>query len=173
MGIDFTLERYLDEGLYFLLTASVFDSKYTANDGIERNTRFNKNYVLNALIGKEWKVGSEKNNLISANIRFNYLGGNRLEAIDRQSSLDRQEIIYGETNGDLSFSQKLADIPIASFTISYRINSPNHSSVLSLQVLNANGAQEFGSNFYNLKTNMIDSKYSNIIVPNLSYKLEF
>ncbi len=173
VGIDFTLERYLNQGLYYLLTASIFDSKYTANDGIERNTRYNKNYVLNALIGKEWQMGKNNNNLFSANFRLNYLGGSRKESIDQPNSLIQQEVIYGETNGNLSFAEKHPDTPIFSFTISYRKNKPKHSSIWSLQVLNSNGAEEFDTDFYNLKTNTVEQKYSQIMIPNLSYKIEF
>ena len=173
IGIDLSLERYLKDGLYWMFSASVFDSKYTANDGIERNTRFNKNYVVNALIGQEWQIGKNKNNLLSANLRLNYLGGNRVESIDEQSSINQQDIIYGETNGDISFTEKYPDTPITSFTISYRKNKPKYSSVWSLQVLNSAQAEEFEKDFYNVKTNTIDSKFSRTVVPNLSYKIEF
>ncbi len=173
VGLDVSLERYLKDGLYWMLTASVFDSKYTAKDGIERNTRFNKNYVVNALIGQEWPIGKYKNNLLSANLRLNFLGGNRVEAIDEQSSLSQQDVIYGETNGEISFKDKYPDTPITSFTVSYRKNKPKHSSVWTLQVLNSTHTEEFEKDFYNVKTNKIESKFSRTVVPNLSYKIEF
>jgi hypothetical protein len=156
-----------------MLTSSIFDSKYTAIDGIERSTRFNKNYVLNAVIGKEWQIGRTKNNTFSANVRLNYLGGNRIESIDTESTLYQQDIVYGETNGELSFSDKHQDTPIASFTLSYRKNKPNSSSVWALQVLNFSQAQEFDSNIFNTNTQTIEQKYSRIMVPNLSYKVDF
>ena len=155
------------------MTGSLFDSKFKSVDGIERNTRFNKNYVFNALIGKEWQVGEKKNNLLSINLRLNYLGGNRKAPINKQSSIRKQEIVYGETNGALAFSEKMSDLPIVSFTVSYRINSANYSSVISLQVLNATGTKEFNSDYFNIKTNSIDTKYTGVLIPNLSYKIEF
>ena len=173
MGVDFSLESYLHEGFYYMLSASLFDSKYTANDGIERNTRFNKNYAFNALIGKEWQVGRNKNNLLSANIRFNYLGGNRVEAIDAQRSIDQQEVIYGETDGELSFAKKYKDLPITSLSVSYRKNKPKHSSVWSLQVLNSSQAEEYDKDIFNLNTGAIETKYSQTVIPSLSYKIEF
>jgi hypothetical protein len=111
--------------------------------------------------------------MLSANLRLNYLGGNRVESIDEQSSINQQDIIYGETNGDISFTEKYPDTPITSFTISYRKNKPKYSSVWSLQVLNSAQAEEFEKDFYNVKTNTIDSKFSRTVVPNLSYKIEF
>lgn len=172
-GVDLSLESYLNKGLYYMFSASIFDSKYTANDGIERSARFNKNYVLNALVGKEWQIGKDKNNLFSANIRLNYLGGNRVEPIDEQSSLIQQDIIYGETNGNLSFTEKYPDTPILSCTFSYIKNKPKYSSVWSLQILNATQTQEFETDYYNIQTHSIESKFSRIMIPNLSYKIEF
>ncbi len=173
IGIDFTLEKYLSKGLYYLLSASIFDSKYIANDGIKRNTRYNKNYVFNILIGKEWQIGKDKNNLLSTNFRLNYLGGNRMEVINEQASIDQQEIVYGETNGNISFVKKYPDTPIFSFTVSYRKNKPKYSSIWTLQVLNASQTKEFESDYYNIKTNTIDKKFNRIMIPNLSYKMEF
>ena len=173
VGVDVTLERYLHNGFYYMLTGSVFDSKYTANDGIQRNTRFNKNYVVNALIGKEWPVGRHKNNSLSANIRVNYLGGNSIEAIDLARSVEAQDVVYGETGGALSFADKHKDTPISSFTISYRKNKKKHSSVWSLQVLNSGQTEEFDKHIFNTNTQMIDTKYSSVVIPNLSYRIEF
>lgn len=174
IGVDFTLERYLKNGLYYMLTASVFDSKYTPLDGIERNTRFNKNYMMNALFGKEWQIGKNKNSFINANIRLNYLGGNRLEAVDEDKTLLYKEIVYGETNGSpLSFANKEKDLPIVSFTVSFRRNRPKFSSVWSLQVLNATSTKDFSTYIFNNTNQTIEKKYNENMVPNLSYKIEF
>lgn len=172
-GIDVTLERYLHNGLYYLVSGSVFDSKYTAQDGIERNTRFNKNFVGNALIGKEWQVGRDGNNTFSANLRLNVLGGNRKEAIDDEKSTEAQDIVYGETNGERSFSDQHPSTPIVSFTLSYRKNKPGRSSVWSLQVLNAGQAEDFETDIFNLNTQKAEPKYTAIMIPNLSWRLEF
>ncbi|MFY0650846.1 MAG: TonB-dependent receptor [Cyclobacteriaceae bacterium] len=173
LGIDFTLERYLNNGFYSLLTTSFFDSKYTANDGIERNTRLNKNYVINAVAGWEWQVGRNDNNTLSVNMRLNYLGGNRAEVIDRAASIDKQKVVLGETDGQLAFTQRHKDTPICSFTLSYRKNKPKSSSVWSLQVLNSNNAQEFDGYSFNNETQKVNTDYVGIMIPNLSYKIEF
>ncbi|MGW9686464.1 TonB-dependent receptor [Flagellimonas sp. 2504JD1-5] len=173
IGVDLTLERYLNNGFYYLFTTSIFDSKYTANDGIERNTRYNKNYVLNAVFGKEWQVGKNGNNTLGANFRLNYLGGNRIEAIDSEASIMNQDVVYGETGNQISFSEKYKDLPIGSFTLTYRKNKPKHSSVWSLQVLNAGATEEFQRDVFNTNTQSIERKFTGIVIPNISYKIEF
>ncbi|MDR1729520.1 MAG: hypothetical protein LBR52_02540 [Prevotellaceae bacterium] len=53
-GVDVTHERYLQNGYYYLLTGSLFKARYLGGDGVWRNTRLDRNYVVNALGGKEW-----------------------------------------------------------------------------------------------------------------------
>jgi hypothetical protein len=62
-GIEFTLEKFFHRNYYFLTTLSIFDSKYTASDGIERNTAFNGKFVFNSLAGKEFRL-SENSTLV-------------------------------------------------------------------------------------------------------------
>ncbi|MCB0644138.1 MAG: TonB-dependent receptor, partial [Phaeodactylibacter sp.] len=52
-GLELTIEKFFSKGYYTLITGSLFDSKYAGSDGIERNTAFNNQYVLNVLAGKE------------------------------------------------------------------------------------------------------------------------
>ena len=53
-GIEFTLERFLNKGFYYLTTLSLYDSKYKIGNSSYYNTRFNGNYVFNFLAGKEF-----------------------------------------------------------------------------------------------------------------------
>ena len=173
IGVDVTFERFLNNGFYYLFTASLFDFNYKGADGIERNTRYNKNYVFNALIGKEWMVGKDNNNVLGANIRLNYLGGNRLEPLDVAASLDAQDAIYNETNGTLAYSEQSDPLPIISVGVSFRRNKPQFASVWSLQVINAARTQEFVEDYYDFKKQTLEQKYNGILVPNISYKIEF
>lgn len=52
-GAELTLEKFLDKGFYFLITASAYQSFYTASDGKEYNTAFNGNFTFNSLVGYE------------------------------------------------------------------------------------------------------------------------
>lgn len=173
VGIDFSLERFLQRGFYYSLTASFYDSKYTAADGIERNTRYNKNQVYNFVLGKEWSVGKEKDKILGINARYNYLGGNRIEPVNTALSVEREMVVYGETNGNRAFEDKFSDIPVFSFTVTYRKNRPGYSSLWALQILNATRSQEFSGNYFNYRSDRIDTRYEGIMIPNLSYKIEF
>ncbi len=170
MGIDFTLERYLKKGVYYVISASLFESKYTGGDNIERNTRYNRNYVLNILGGKEWFTGKNQNNIFGANVRFSYIGGDRIIPINLSQSLEQKTVVEDTYN---AYSKQLPAAPILSFSFSYRINKPNHSSIWSLQFVNALAHKEFQEYEYNTETNSIEESKDLIVIGNISYKIEF
>jgi hypothetical protein len=74
-GIDFTLERFLKDGYYYLFTATLFDSKYTGGDGKEYNTVYNRGHVINLLAGKEWMINGK--NILGVSAKVTYMGGMR------------------------------------------------------------------------------------------------
>ena len=121
IGVDITLEQYLNRGFYYLVTASVFDSKYNGGDGVWHNTRFNRRFILNTLIGKEWMVGSKRQNILSANAKFTLQGGERYSPLDHAASLAHpdKEALYDETR---AYSEQYPVMFIANFTVSYKIN---------------------------------------------------
>jgi hypothetical protein len=168
IGIDFTLEHFLYKGYYYLVTASFLQSKYKGGDGIERNTRYNRNYVINILGGKEWTLKNYK--ILSMNGRLNFLGGERISPLNVPASLSAKEAIYDETQ---AFSDAKPDVWYADITINYKINRKNHSSTWSLKLINILGTKEFNGYRYNHKTNLMEKEEEAIIIPNLSYKIEF
>ncbi len=60
-GIELTAERFLNKGFYYLLTVSLFESKYKGSDNVWRNTAFNSNYVVNVLGGKGMEAEYKNN----------------------------------------------------------------------------------------------------------------
>ncbi|MDR3366051.1 MAG: TonB-dependent receptor [Prevotellaceae bacterium] len=74
-GVELTVEKFFAHGYYFLLTASLYDSKYTGYDGVERSTKFAGNYAVTALGGYEWKIFS---NLLSVNFKIANMGNKRI-----------------------------------------------------------------------------------------------
>lgn len=86
VGVELTLERFLHKGFYYLVTASVFDSKYKGSDGVERNTAFNNQYVVNALAGLELKSGRSGQNAWIIDFKLAVAGGIRYTPIDLAAS---------------------------------------------------------------------------------------
>lgn len=170
-GVEITLERYLLNGWYGLFTGSVFESEYKGGDDIWRSTRFDRGYSFVLLGGKEWEFrNNNKFRILSVNGRINLLGGKRFSPVDVQKSHNQREVFYDETR---AFSEQEPDIFYADVTIEYRINRQNTSSVWSLQMINVSAHEEFYGYRYNLKRNTIDEERELILIPNISYKIEF
>ena len=167
-GIDFTLERFLNEGYYFLITTSIFKSIYSGDDGIWRNTKFNKGYVANILFGKE--INLRNNKLLGLNGRFSYIGGDRNNPVLIAESIHDKTIYYDETK---AFEIQTPATKYLDLTLTYRINKPKHSSVLALQVKNVLGSRNYDGYSFNYKTKTIENKGYVVILPVLSYKIEF
>ena len=169
-GVDITLERYLNNNYYYLITTSLFQSKYKGGDGIWRNTRFDRNLVMNVLGGKEWILGEEKNRIFGVNLRFQLLGGRRYSPLDRMASLDAMEDIYDETRAfeaqeDMSYHFHV--------TLTYRINKPGRSEIWAFQLFNFPSSADFEGYQYNFKTGKMDETTTHVFFPLLSYKVEF
>lgn len=169
-GIDFTLEKYISKGYYYLFTASVFDAKYKGGDGVWRESRFNRSYVFNFLIGKEWQVGKNKQNTLSLNTRISYQGGNRYSPVNETASYLAKDIIYDETR---AFSLQADPVTNVHVTASYRINKRKSAHEFALKLLNATGQADFYGYKYNLQKNTIDKDEASVVIPNLSYRIKF
>lgn len=169
-GVDITLEKYLSKGYYYLLTGSIFSSEYKGGDGVWRNTRFNRNFVANFLFGKEWQLGKEHQNVLSLNSRVTYQGGNRYSPINEAASKVAKEAIFDETK---AFSMQVAPALNVHFTASYKLNKRKSSREIALKILNLTSQPDFNGFRYNLQTRAVEKDLNPIVIPNLSYKIEF
>lgn len=169
-GVDLTFEKFMSKGYYFMFTGSLFSSRYLGGDDIWRNTRFNRNYLCNFLVGKEWMVGKQKQNIFNVNIRCSYQGGDRYSPIDLDASTAQKDAIYNEQD---AYSKQLPAALLGHFTISYKMNFKRWSHEFAVKVLNATGYKEYYGHRYNFKTKTVDENRESIVIPNISYKVEF
>ncbi len=169
-GIDLTLERYLAGGFYGMVTVTGFRSEYRGGDGIWRNTRFDRNYVFNVLAGKEWPAGKGGANVLGINARLSYQGGDRYSPVDATASAAAGEVVYDETR---AFSRQLPPALVGHFTASYKINRKTTAHTIALKVINATMYKEFEGHKYNYITGRVDESREALVVPNISYKIDF
>ena len=168
-GIDLTLERFLGDNYYYLITGSIFKSEYKAGDNVWRNTRYNKGFVLNALFGKEFYFANNRK-VLDVNARVSVTGGERYSPILESQSLAQKRVIYDES---LAFSEQFRTLTYADLTVNYRINHRKSSSVFSFQMKNVLGAPIYIDHNYNYQTGQIDLSKATLVIPNISYKIEF
>jgi len=170
-GIDLILERFLHNGFYYVITTSLYSSVYTGGDGVQRKSRYDKNLMLSVAAGKEWYIGrGHKNNVLGLNGKVSLFGGDRISPVDYEASHLAKDVIYDETR---AFEDRKPNVYYLHMTLNYRLNKKKHTSVWSLQLLNILGSPEFFGYKYNLKYDTIDKDQQTIILPNISYRIEF
>lgn len=169
-GVDITFEKYLSQGYYYMITASLFNSQYKGGDNIWRDTRYNRNYAFNVLIGKEWQTGKNKQNVLGLNARFSFQGGNHYSPINNTQSSINQEVVFDETN---AFSKQVSPAFTSHFTASYKINKKKSAQEIAFKIINATQYKEFMGFQYNYQTQKVDEHREAIFIPNLSWKIEF
>jgi hypothetical protein len=170
IGLDLTLERFLHHGYYYLFTASLFDSKYTGDDDIERHTRFNRQYVFNILVGKEWVMGKEKGNTLGINTKFSLLGGNRFSPVNHTASLAAGDVVYDETR---AFTERRPPVYYLDLAISWQRNKPRYATTWSLHFVNLLFQQEFYGHRYNIRNRSVEVFKEVAVIPNISYRIDF
>lgn len=172
IGVDITLERYLSKGFYYMITASLFDSRYRGGDGVWHDTKFNRLYVVNGLIGKEWMMGRNKQNVLSLNLKLTLQGGDRYAPIDLDATLAHpdKEVQYDETR---AFSIQRSPMLIGNYTASFRMNKKRVSHEFSVKGINFTKAKEYYGHRYNFRTGAVDDAGQATSFINVSYKLDF
>lgn len=171
-GIDLTFEKYMTKGLYYMLSASVFNSKYAGGDGVWHNTKFNRNFILTGLVGKEWMMGQNKQNVLGINLRLTLQGGDRYSPVDEQATMAHPdlEVQYDETK---AYSKQLSPILLANYTINFRMNKKKISHEFAFEQINATGYKEFYGHGYHIKKGIIEPTRQKTSLFNLSYRLDF
>ncbi|MEO1021581.1 MAG: TonB-dependent receptor [Bacteroidota bacterium] len=167
-GLEVTLERYLSDGYYYLLTTTLYSSRYRGGDKVWRNTRFNQNVVANALIGKEI-IRDEGARVFGANFRGTFSGGERYTPIDLPSSVQAQRV---REDGVQAFTNQFSARFIADVSFYLRKRHRNVSTEWSLMVKNVFLAQDYTFD-YNFRTEQVDRIREGTILPILSWKVEF
>ena len=169
-GIDLTLEHNYFAGYYYLLTASLFDSQATGDDGVWQNTRLNRNYIFNALGGKEWKTGKQKQNIISVSVRCTFQGGERYIPVDEEKSKISRSIVYDDSR---AYKEQMPSEFLTHLTVGYKINGVKTTHDFSLKIINATGSKGFDKYCYNYRTKNSEMYMKAGMLPNISYKIHF
>jgi outer membrane receptor protein involved in Fe transport len=130
-GIELTIEKFFSNNYYFLVTGSLFESKYKAGDGNWYNTVFNSNYVTNWLVGKDFKTGKNKQNIFGLNFKVFVKGGFRYTPVNWDLSGDDPVYITSQ-----SFTEQAPYMLRFDLGLKYRKNNPKYSWIVSLDIQN-------------------------------------
>lgn len=169
IGLDLTVERFFADQYYFMITGSLYDSKYKNLDGNFYNTRFNGNYQLNVLGGKEWLI-SKKDRILGVNGKFILAGGARYTPIDLASSIEEDDTVYFSNR---PFEMQQEPYHRIDLGVSYKINMPNLSHAIMFDVQNVTNRENLHDKYFNEDTKQIESDTQTGLFPFINYRIEF
>ncbi len=170
-GVELTLERYFQNNFYYMLTGSFYESKYVAMDKQVRDTRFNGNYVTNALLGKEFKVGDPaKNKAININSKLLLSGGTRFTPIDLTASQELGRTVYVE---DQAYSLRGEQVMKLDLSIAYSWNKRKTRQELKIDIQNLTNNEAVVAEYYNSLTEEIEVSKQLGMFPVLTYTIQF
>lgn len=176
-GVEFTLEHFFNKSIYYTLNASIYESKYKALDGVERNTQYNGNYLANILFGKEFaNRGKNKNQTLNLNAKIFFGGGQRYIPLlrDAQGNLavDPANNKYWDYKN--AYAKSFEGIYKVAVSASYKWNKKKVTHELFLNLDNLTNAQAKLSEYYDeSKPGKVGYVTQFGLFPNLMYRLYF
>jgi hypothetical protein len=167
-GVEITFERFFSRGYYYLLTASLYDSKYKGSDGTWRNTAFNGKYVFNVLAGKEFKV-TEKSKLVF-DIKLTTAGGKRYTPINYEASAIAREAVRVN---DEAYSKQYKPYFRTDVKLTWRFNGLGKAHEVFVNIDNVFNNQNVFAQTYDPNKNELGYIYQLGIFPTFQYKIYF
>ncbi|MCF8368681.1 MAG: TonB-dependent receptor [Bacteroidales bacterium] len=177
LGLELTLEKFLSDGFYYLMTASFYDSKYKGSDGVERNTAFNGNFVLNALAGKEWLLSrnpakkKEKQFVILADMKVTYAGGQRYTPLSADQVGPNDYVANYDDNE--AYSQQFDNYFRTDLRVALRQSNKKVSMEFAIDAQNIFNTQNIFGQKFNTRTGEVEYTYQlgMLVIP--QFKLVF
>ena len=167
-GLELTVEKFLSKGYYILFTSSLFNSKYKAADGIERNTAFNGNYVFNLLGGYERRIG--RKTYLTADLKLVWAGGRRYIPIDLEKSVEEGSHVYDWSR---AYEDKYGDYFRTDLRIGVKLNARAYSQEFAIDFQNLTGYKSIFMEVYDAEKEEVYQIYQQGFYPMVLYRIHF
>ncbi len=171
-GLELTFEKFFSKGYFFLLTGSLYESKYETLSGEKYNTRYNGKYNSNFVAGKEWNLGrADKQKTFSIGIETIFAGGARVREIDLEASRTEGRTVLVPNQ---PFGRQLKDYARIDFQLGLKTNKKGVTHELRLDVQNLMSRSNVLAERYDPNTqSIVPWAFSGELIPVLSYKVTF
>jgi len=170
-GLELTLEHYLHSEMYFLLSSSLYDSKYQSSSGQWFNTRFNGKFACSFTGGKEFKTGRGfGNRIVGLNIKTIYSGGLRSTPIDYAASVAAGETKYIEAE---AYSIQEKNYFRTDVKFSVKRNRKKSTVTWSLDIQNVTNNKNVYGSYFDPLTATTKVSYQAPLIPVLAYRIDF
>ena len=168
VGLECTFEHFLTKNYYYLVTLSLFDSKYKASDGKIRNTVYNGNFIVNFLGGYEFQINNL--NSLSLDLKAVWAGGIRYIPIDVDASVLAGETVYDYTR---VYKNRYDDYYRVDVRLSWKLNRRKFSNTIAVDIQNVTNRYNRFLEDFNVKTGKVEQEYQIGILPVVLWRVQF
>ncbi|WMX13945.1 TonB-dependent receptor [Aureispira sp. CCB-E] len=171
-GTELSIEKFFSKGYHGIISGAYFRSRYRGSDGVWRNTAFDVQYVLQVLAGKEFKIGKQKRNAITLDLRFNHRGGTPYIPILLEESIAQGKEVRDYENSYAVRNESYTRIDIK---IGARFNPRKKkiSHYFFIDFINVGLFQNARQVRYDAEQQKIVQGEQFGLIPNLFYRIQF
>jgi hypothetical protein len=167
-GIELTLERTFDKHFYYLLTGSLYDSRYRGSDGQLRTTAFAGRYALNALAGYELPMGNRY--VLTLDGRLSMAGGRRYTPIDLAASEQKNQEVLVDRE---AYSRQHPGYLRADLKLSLRRNGNRFMHEWAVDIQNITNHRNLFRYAYDPASKTVNVVYQLGFYPMINYRIQF
>lgn len=174
-GIEFTLEKYFSKSYFFLFTTSLYRSTYKGSDGVQRSTDYDGRYIVNALAGKEFKIGPSGRKIFTLATKVTWQGGKRYSPADIAASSAAGTLVVIDS---LRNTRQFRDYFRWDIKLGYKISYKKITHEIAFDLVNVLGTKNLLGLTYAPQPNKpnddpIKPQYQLGFLPLLYYKVDF
>lgn len=168
-GVELSMERAFERGWFLRMNGTVFQSSYTDRQGVERDTRWNSQWMANAMGGREWRSAKEDRvRTWGVSGRVFAMGGQRYSPFEVQ---DRRFPVVMPTGP--AFSAQFNDYFRADLRVYRKLDRGGRTGQWALDLQNVSNTRNEAFRYYDRRQGAIVTRYQLGLIPNLSYRIEF
>jgi hypothetical protein len=171
-GVDIALEKAFEDGLFFMVSSSIFKSTYTDEAKLSHSTTFDSRFSANAMFGKEWTLRSGA--VLQAGGRLIYNGGQRLTPIQQGVTINRYAL-EAPLDDTKPFTDQVAPYFRPDARIALRKNKKRAAYTLALDIQNVMNRKNIDAlrREYNPDDNTWVYRPQSGLTPLLSFQIDF
>jgi hypothetical protein len=172
IGMDLTIEKSFNKGIFLLISGSIFDSEYTDAAGRVFPTVFDSGFSATGMGGKEWDL--KNGNQFSVSLKALYNGGQRLTPVLEGAPVSRYspDPILDESR---AFSEQVQAYFRTDLRIAFRKNNAKSAWWIALDVQNVTNRRNIDAlnRVYDPDLNTWIYREQSGLTPILSFQIDF
>lgn len=170
-GLEASLQRFISDKAYFLLSGSLYRAEFATSDGAWLRSRFDGGHAVNLTGGREFLKNKQGKTVVKGvNARIAWLGGFRDMPIDEAASAAQGYTVY---QAGSSFSVKHPDYFRTDLRLYIKWNKQGRSSTLSLDLQNLLNRKNTQYQYYDSVKGAVATKLQLGLIPIMTWRGEF